>query len=521
MVSTAELPIVSRDAALGFWPDSRHTPHGSERPAEPAYPNALMPGDRIGAKYVIVRVLGEGASAFVYEAEHIVLRNHVAVKVAHARDDIEQEAVRHRFRREASICARIRSPHVPRVYDVGVLANGAPFMVMELLQGVTLDAYMAHEQLPLPIALEIARQILLALRAVHDEGAVHRDVKPENLILHDDGRGEGLVVQLVDFGISKLVEREPDDLAITRERTLLGTPYYMAPEQIRCETLDARADIYALGAVLYEMITSRPPFLGDDVAELTAAALRDPIIPPSVLRQDCPPVLERLVLTALSRNREQRFASAEAMLTALERVAAWESYATGFRAWEAARPPRTPRARHAQITATTQRVLVARVVQQPTPWPDELPVKRTGTALAISMLVALMPLMSQGHAPRPQAAPSPPTTITTERPTAASAPRDVPESRASLAAGMLVIPSPAALEAPLSSTVAPPSSDDIAPAPAAKSLRPASRARSHRRSRRSAALPTMSGAQHAPVDLMEPWPDDRSARGRVGISMAP
>ena len=278
----------------------------------------LRPGDHIDGKYRVVGVLGAGASATVYEAVHEEIDTAVAVKVVHAESSNEPHHLA-RFRREARTCGRVRSRHVPQVYDVGRLPDGSPYMVMELLRGETLEAHVTRGPLPLGLVFEVGKQLLRALEAVHAQRAIHRDVKPENLVLEYDEHGK-LIVKLVDFGISKNLD-EPRNM--TMEGMVLGTPHYMAPEQVEGGDLDERADVYAAGAVLYEAITGRTPFQGTTADEVMEAVQRDPVMPPCIYRDDCPFELEAIVMTAMSRNPEARFRTAMLMreaLTAAETV---------------------------------------------------------------------------------------------------------------------------------------------------------------------------------------------------------
>ncbi len=272
---------------------------------------ALEPGSRIGDGLVVRRVIGHGASATVYEAEHLDTGGAVAVKVVHASREPHHLA---RFEREAQICGRVRSPHVPQVYDVGRIEDGSPYLVMELLYGEALDSLVRRGPLPFEQVFEIGHQLLCALEAVHGQRAIHRDVKPENLLVAHDAAGR-LSVKLVDFGISKTLD-EPRHVTI--EGMVLGTPHYMAPEQVEGLPLDERVDSYAAGAVIYEMVTGRTPFSGRTADEVMMAVQRDPIIPPAVLRDGCPVLLDALIVRAMSRSPDDRFPSAGSMRVALD-----------------------------------------------------------------------------------------------------------------------------------------------------------------------------------------------------------
>jgi tRNA A-37 threonylcarbamoyl transferase component Bud32 len=359
-------------------------------PADPAADLAvasgqLAPGFEVGGKYVIKRLLGEGANGSVYEGEHSQIGHRVAIKVVHpalaARDDIIA-----RFQREARICGTIRNRHVGQVYDVGVLPDGAPYMVMELHEGRSLAQVLAIEG-PLPIAtvVDLARQLLLGLRAAHETSVVHRDVKPDNIMLVRESTGQ-TVVKLVDFGIGKSIQADIRERNVTREGAVVGSPDYMPPEQLRGEAVDHRADLYAMGVVLYEAVTGRVPFNAESLTELFVAILRDPVAPPRQYRPDCPPELEAVIMRALSREAGQRYASAADMERALELVQRSCVLPTGAGTLERLSQP--PPAAQPQRRASTQgyaleteRVRTAEL---------QVPLQRPGERMALVAGAALL-----------------------------------------------------------------------------------------------------------------------------------
>jgi serine/threonine protein kinase len=220
----------------------------------------------------IRKVLGQGGTAVVYEALHTRLNVRVAVKVLAAGSPHEAEG-RERLLREAELYARLSDPRFPRVYDVDELPDGTPFVVMEFIEGKTLAEVLMFGPLELELVYVIAREILEALIEIHQVGIVHRDIKPSNILL-EGAEGEEMRVRLVDFGIAKSVLKGPSDSQLTQQGTMLGTPHYMAPEQITAQELDERVDIYAVGVVLYELLSGRMPFDGPTVGEVIAAAAR-------------------------------------------------------------------------------------------------------------------------------------------------------------------------------------------------------------------------------------------------------
>jgi serine/threonine-protein kinase len=278
----------------------------------------LAEGTLIGQKYVIRGKLGQGGFAVVYDAEHVGLGRPVAIKVVHL-DEETPMAMLERSRREARISALVRHRNVLEVFDSGTLEDGSPYLVMERLHGETLSARIARRSLSVPAVVELGCQVLTALEALAKHGIVHRDIKSDNLMLHDPGDGH-LMVKLLDFGISK---RSGPDLAprLTTEGTLVGTPSYMSPEQLRGESLDVRTDIYSVGVVLYEALTGHVPHERTSLSELLLAALHDKVRPIRQQRASCPRELERIVLKALAREKELRYPTPESMRLELESFA--------------------------------------------------------------------------------------------------------------------------------------------------------------------------------------------------------
>jgi serine/threonine-protein kinase len=283
-----------------------------------AQDSPLAEGFVVDGKYVIRRLLGVGGSGSVYEAVHATIGHRVAIKVVNS-SHVRREVSLARFRREAKICGAIHHPHVGQIYDVGELEDGTPFMVMELHEGQSLGDVLHESVMPIAAVIEVARQILAGLAAVHHAGAVHRDVKPDNAMIVRASSGD-LVVKLVDFGISKVVRADIRERALTREDIIIGSPDYMAPEQLRGQDVDVRTDLYAVGVLLYEGVTGCVPFDAENLTDLVAAIVRDPVTPPSELRTDCPPELEHLILKAIARDPADRFQSADEMSRQLAHV---------------------------------------------------------------------------------------------------------------------------------------------------------------------------------------------------------
>ncbi|MBL8679895.1 MAG: protein kinase [Myxococcales bacterium] len=289
-------------------------------PAESHALIALRPGDRIGA-YKILSLLGQGGMGAVFLARHERLDRDVAIKVLRPDSDPTQSSIE-RFVREAKAAAAIRHPHVVDVYDVGA-EQGALYMVMERLHGDTLaDVLEGRKKLSIEETLDVILPILDALDMVHDEGIVHRDVKPENIFIVRGRRR--LFPKLLDFGISKV--RVGDGQKLTGASALMGTPAYMAPEQVlEAREVDRRADLYSVCAVIFECVTGQRPFKSRAVFDLLRQVVDEPAPRASSIEPSLPPGLDEILARGLAKKPEDRFASAEDMSRALVRFAGAEA----------------------------------------------------------------------------------------------------------------------------------------------------------------------------------------------------
>ncbi len=270
-----------------------------------------VPGTVVDGKYRVEKVLGEGGMGLVVAAMHLGLEQEVAIKFL-LPEAMRNKVAVERFLREAKVAAKVRSEHVARVHDVGTLEEGGvPYIVMEHLEGLDLGKLIDREgALPIEEACEIALQACEALVEVHAAGIVHRDLKPSNLFVTRKADGSP-AVKLLDFGISKLTSlggEEPGlDPALTHTATIMGSPSYMSPEQLKStKEVDHRADVWSLGAVLYEAVTGKPAFRGESLPQVCAMiASEDPALP-STRRDGIPIELERTILRCLDKDPETR-----------------------------------------------------------------------------------------------------------------------------------------------------------------------------------------------------------------------
>jgi serine/threonine protein kinase len=273
---------------------------------------SAFPGKRLGV-YALEEEIGRGSMGVVYRGRQVTLDRVVAVKVL-LESLITDESFVTRFIREARLVASLNHPNIVHVYDAG-RSEDQLFFAMEYISGPTVTQLLKQKgRLPVSQAVEIAAQVAAALEYAHVEARmVHRDIKPENMILDRWGK-----VKVVDFGLARVAGTN----AITRVGTVVGSLYYVSPEQLLGRQLDGRADVYALGVALYEMLTGKRPFLGKNLAELSRAILMGPLEAPSKLESTIPADLEAILLKALERDREKRYGSAGEFEEDLRRCAA-------------------------------------------------------------------------------------------------------------------------------------------------------------------------------------------------------
>ncbi len=343
-----EALLASHAASQSFLETSASAVLGLRRPSED------LGGKALGSYRLLTRI-GAGAMGEVYAAHDEKLNRRVAVKLIAT--DLARDADRlQRFRQEAHAASSLNHPNIVVVHDFGEL-DGRPFIVTELVEGVTLRDRLRAGPLPIAEAIEIALQVTGALAAAHARGLIHRDIKPENVMVRPDG-----YVKVLDFGLAKLARDEEALLtdaaptSLTQPGQAAGTPAYMSPEQARAAPVDARTDVFSVGALLYEMVTGRLAFAGESHAVIFAEILERTPPAPALLNPHVPAPLDRLIAKALEKDRELRYQSASDMRADLLRMRRESDVARLAEANQAVPPPRGSGERRARVG---RRALVA------------------------------------------------------------------------------------------------------------------------------------------------------------------
>jgi serine/threonine-protein kinase len=276
----------------------------------------LEPGQIVDGKYRIVRMLGSGGMGAVYEGENARIHRKVAIKVLHAGVAAKADVVE-RFEREAQAAGRIGSEHIVEVLDLGSLPQGERYMVMEFLEGESLgDRIKKRKRLEPRELAPIAHQLLEGLAAAHDAGIIHRDLKPDNVYLLTSKGGQRDFVKVLDFGVSKFSALD-DSMSMTKTGAVMGTPYYMSPEQARGAKIDPRSDLYSVGVVLYQAVTGRVPFNAETFNELVFKIALEAPHPAELVTPGLDPAFATIVARSMMRDAGARFQSAREFQQAL------------------------------------------------------------------------------------------------------------------------------------------------------------------------------------------------------------
>jgi serine/threonine-protein kinase len=280
-----------------------------------------LTGQTLLGRYHLQRILGRGGMGYVYLAEQVTIHKQVAVKVLSTTYASNPEH-KERFLREAKAASKVAHDNVIEVIDFGATPNGSVFIAMELLHGEELSELVAREA---PLSWVRAKKIILqvcrAIHAAHEQDILHRDIKPENCFRIKRGANRDFI-KVLDFGLAKAVGREAPQQAITQTGAVFGTAEYMSPEQARAKSVDARSDVYAVGVMLYELMTGRVPFEAESFMEVLAAQISDPPRPPREVapQAEISPELEALILKALAKDPDERFGSMRRLAEAVAAV---------------------------------------------------------------------------------------------------------------------------------------------------------------------------------------------------------
>ncbi|MGA3119646.1 MAG: protein kinase [Polyangiaceae bacterium] len=396
----------------------------------------LLPDTVVLGRLRVERTLGSGGMGMVYEVEHQITKHRRALKVLHARA-AQQPGIIERFLREASAAGRIGNPHVAETFDAGRLDTGEPYLLMELVTGETLEQRIARSGPLEPGELaDLVYQVCEGVQAAHDAGIVHRDLKPENLIVTP--REGAPFVKILDFGISKFDADRTGAVGITTEGLVMGTPYYMSPEQVRGAPIDARTDVYSLGVILYECASGTRPYDARSVEALAvlihegkAVSLRERR--PSLTRAFCA-IVER----AMAADRERRFQSARALADALAPLRVRTLHAPAHRSTPpraVVRPSRRPPtvgegAPNSAMVPSTDAALAATMGSGPVPrqsGPSRAPALLALGAIVAAVLGAAAFWAETSRTPSAPVSPSAGVARWPERPEPASAKLALPE----------------------------------------------------------------------------------------------
>lgn len=279
----------------------------------------LRPGTFLQDRYEILEQIGSGGMSVVYKAKCHKLNRLVAIKVL-KEEFCNDSSFVSKFKMEAQSAAGLSHPNIVSVYDV-IDEGKLHYIVMELIEGITLKSYIQKKgRLEIKETIGIAIQVAQGIAAAHEQHIIHRDIKPQNMIISRDGK-----VKVADFGIARAVSAQ------TMTSSAMGSVHYISPEQARGGFSDERSDIYSLGVTMYEMVTGRVPFDGDNTVAIALAHLEDAVVPPSVYNPEIPMSLERIILTCMEKKPERRYRSAQEVITDLRAALIWPASEGGNR----------------------------------------------------------------------------------------------------------------------------------------------------------------------------------------------
>jgi serine/threonine protein kinase len=458
-------------------------------------------GDVLLGKYRVEHVLGQGGMGVVVSVRHLELDELFAMKLMLPQAVVSTRGIG-RFLREARAAARLKSEHVAKVFDVGRLKEDTPYIVMEYLHGSDLKALLqARGPLPVDEAVLYAEQVCEALAEAHGQGIIHRDLKPSNLFLIQRPNGKACV-KVIDFGISKMAAKDGADL--TNSGAVVGSPLYMSPEQMmQSKDVDVRSDVWAMGVVLYELVTGRVPFEGEMFTQIVGRVLNHEPLPPSGVRPELPQWLDAIVMRCLRKKPEERFQSIGELSAALQaRTAAAAGAMTDPAFVDTVRALSGPSPSSAGEGASTT---LAQSTWGQTSGRLSRPRRQARTGTFIGLLAAAAALvlgviwLAQPSSPEPHAEPA---TVDTTAPSSA-APSLPPFESAGVPAAAPPLP---AADAPISTDQA-----DATAIPPSAPVKPAAagRARSHKPPPKPPAAPPASTAAPVPAPPAPSTPPPR------------
>jgi eukaryotic-like serine/threonine-protein kinase len=286
----------------------------AERPSDDSSSDQLRPGSIFAGRYEVKEVLGAGGMGVVYRAFDRELGEIVAIKTLRPDTVAGDPVALERFKQEIRLARRITQRNVVRTYDLGEV-GGVYYLTMEYVEGKSLKTLIqSRGRLPVPVTLTIGKQLCRALEVAHEQGVIHRDIKPQNIVVDPNG-----FLKVMDFGIARLAN-PPRGKGLTQAGMAIGTPDYMSPEQLSGQELDPRSDLYATGVVLFECLTGRLPFEADTPWSLIAKHIEEVPPSPHSLNADVPEALAQVVLRAMAKDRERRYQTAVELHDALEAI---------------------------------------------------------------------------------------------------------------------------------------------------------------------------------------------------------